>query len=94
MHIGLTERFRKAYSIKARELVLGIRLPELEGKIAQLEVKPRFGGKLYDVTIVHKEEEGQKKYIRVKEKKRLLPSTRVLTTSSQDIRIRTAMPSS
>ena len=72
VHIGLTERFRKAYSIKARELVLGIRLPELEGKIAQLEVKPRFGGKLYDVTIVHKEEEGQKKYIRVKEKKKRL----------------------
>ena len=68
IHIGLTERFRKEYDIKQQDLVLGMKLP-IEGKdIAQLEIKPRFGGEFYDITVVHKEAEGQEKKETAKKK--------------------------
>ena len=71
IHAGLTERFRNAYGIKQRDLVLPVRLP-LEGKhIAQLEVKPKFGGRYYDVTVVYtaedkaEKEKGKEKSMRI-----------------------------
>ena len=70
VHIGLTKRFRETYGIKAKELVIGMVIPGFSSRIAQLEVKPRFGGRFYDVTIVHKEEEEQKRSTERKEKKR------------------------
>ena len=70
VHIGLTKRFREAYGIKTKELVIGIAIPGFSSRIAQLEVKPRFGGRFYDVTIVYKEEEVQKRSTEKKEKKR------------------------
>ena len=59
IHIGLTALFRDTYDVKQKDLVLPIRLP-MDGKeTAQLEVKPRFGGKFYDVTVVHNDKESE-----------------------------------
>ena len=56
MHIGLTRTFQDAYDIKQKDLVLPIRLPMDDKDIVQLEVKPRFGGKFYDITAVYRTE--------------------------------------
>ena len=56
-HIGLTKEFRELYGIQLKELVLDIHIPNFDRKLSQLEVKPRFGGEFYDVTIVHNDKE-------------------------------------
>ena len=60
-HIGLTKEFREMYGITAKELILDIHIPGFDRKISQLEVKPRFGGRYYDVTIVHNDKEAEDK---------------------------------
>lgn len=60
-HIGLTREFREMYGITMKDLVLDIHIPGFDRKLSQLEVKPRFGGEFYDVTIVHNDKEEAKK---------------------------------
>lgn len=70
IHIGLTKLFRDTYDVKQKELVLPIRLPMDDKDIAQLEAKPRFGGKFYDITAIYRKEkeeckQQQKKAMRI-----------------------------
>ena len=61
VHIGLTKKFRELYNITQKELILDIPTNLNISKLQQLQIKPTYGGKEYEVMFCYEKDNDIKK---------------------------------
>lgn len=61
VYVGLTKKFRELYNIKQKDLILNLPSKLNITKLQQLQIKPTYGGKQYEVLFCYEKENEIKK---------------------------------
>jgi IS605 OrfB family transposase len=61
VYVGLTKKFRELYNIKQKDLILNLPSKLNITKLQQLQIKPAYGGKQYEVLFCYEKENEIKK---------------------------------